>query len=220
MNRLKIYALTTDSHNALLNDWFLKTMPVDCEPIVEHMQAAPTIFREGHWHTIFVKKIDMVIKAVARNMGSVIAVSDVDIQFFRPIAVDLRERIRNYDIMWQNNACKRKWNVEELCGGFMVVKCSKKTLAFFEAAYNEIVSINHPSVDDQVIYANMLGRYPQLRFALLPDNYWLHSQMWSANDKLNIPKDIMIHHANWIVGVEHKLAQLKLVRDLYSSSSI
>lgn len=151
----------------------------------------------------------MVLDAIKEP--GLIAVSDVDIQFFRPMAADLRERTRNYDIVFQNNACGRGYDVKELCAGFMVVNCSDKLRPFFEEAHRQILKINDPRVDDQVVYAWILKQFPELKIGLLPDNYWTYAKKWDGS-QLNPPADIILHHANWVVGNETKIEQLRRVR--------
>jgi len=38
--------------------------------------------------------------------------------------------------------------------------------------------------------------------------------VWNNRD-FNIPNDIIIHHANWTIGVQNKIELLKLVRSKY-----
>ena len=40
--------------------------------------------------------------------------------------------------------------------------------------------------------------------------------VWDGQD-FNIPADIIMHHANWIVGVQNKIKLLNLVKDKYAS---
>ena len=210
MDKLKIYALTTKSHETLLTDWFLKTMPADCEPIVHFMNAEPTIFRRGHWHKIFIKKLEMILNVIQND--KLVVISDVDIQFFRPMAVDLQNKMQGYDILFQNNACGRSTDMGDLCGGFLVVRCSAAVSRFFEATRRQLIEMSHPAIDDQVAYANIIGRFSELKFGLLPNTYWTNAAIWKPGETLSPPNDIVIHHANWVLGVDHKVKQLEEVR--------
>ena len=40
---------------------------------------------------------------------------------------------------------------------------------------------------------------------------------WEPGCELNIPQDIVMHHANWTIGIENKIAQLQYVRDIVNS---
>jgi hypothetical protein len=209
-DRLKIYALVTKSHEPMLNDWFLKTMPADCRPIINFMHAEPAEFRKGQWHKIFAQKIEMILETLGSN--DIIVVSDVDIQFFKPIAEDIRSRMQDKDILFQNNLCGRSTAVVGLCAGFIALRCSDAVRPFFEKALQDVNDLNDPRIDDQVVYAGILKYFPNLRFGLLPDNYWTRAELWVPDNDLKPPSDIVIHHANWVLGIEHKLEQLKRVR--------
>ncbi len=38
-------------------------------------------------------------------------------------------------------------------------------------------------------------------------------KIWAKGDRLGVPGDIVLHHANWTCGIENKISQLELVRD-------
>jgi len=56
-----------------------------------------------------------------------------------------------------------------------------------------------------------------IKWRFLPDNFFcpglVNSGYWEPGQSLPIPQNIIMHHANWSVGVENKIAQLKYVRD-------
>lgn len=45
----------------------------------------------------------------------------------------------------------------------------------------------------------------------------LTGQHWQPSMPLTIPQNIAIHHANWTVGTENKIAQLRMVREAVNS---
>jgi hypothetical protein len=47
----------------------------------------------------------------------------------------------------------------------------------------------------------------------------LTGKLWNPGDELEIPKGILLHHANWTVGLKNKILQLKYVREAVKSSS-
>jgi hypothetical protein len=42
-------------------------------------------------------------------------------------------------------------------------------------------------------------------------------RQWNPEEPLDVPPDLQIHHANWTIGVENKLAQMKHVDDSYQA---
>ena len=57
-----------------------------------------------------------------------------------------------------------------------------------------------------------------IRWDFLPECFFsggtVMEKNWEPGMALPIPGEIIIHHANWVVGAEYKIAQLKYVRDL------
>ena len=45
----------------------------------------------------------------------------------------------------------------------------------------------------------------------------LTGRAWSPGDNLDIPGELLIHHANWTIGVDNKIAQMKYVSDSYAA---
>ena len=52
----------------------------------------------------------------------------------------------------------------------------------------------------------------------LPDSFFsggtCGARLWKPNDLLTIPDDIILHHANWTIGIENKIEQLNYVRKI------
>lgn len=213
--KLKTFVLVTKSHERMFNDWFLSSLPSDCRLVLNYLHAEPTSFRQGEWHKIFAYKLRMIIDAIEHEPpSSIIAVSDVDIQFFQPFANDLRRRIEGQHIVWQNNLCGSQSDPKNLCGGFVGIRCCDISVEFFKEALRFLEQCNNPGVDDQVACASILYKFPQLKVALLPDLYWTSASIWFPGTPLSPPPNIIMHHANWVLGIENKIEQLRVVRDL------
>ncbi len=56
-----------------------------------------------------------------------------------------------------------------------------------------------------------------IRWAYLPDEFMsggaLTGKIWRPGMVLPVPQKVILHHANWTMGVENKLAQLQYVRE-------
>jgi len=213
-----MFALVTRSHERLLNDWFLRSLPTDCRPIIHFMESPPAVFREGRWHDIFIEKVTMTIEAIrGEPEGALIVISDVDIQFFKQFSEEVRILIDGRHLLFQNNLCGRSSDPLDLCAGFVVVRCGPMTLSFFETALRIMVEEDHPEVEDQITFRRILPQFPQLRPGLLPDRFWTHADMWKPGDPIDPPYDIVLHHANWVLGNEDKIKQLTTVSELINS---
>lgn len=210
---MKIYAVVTKSHEALLRDWFLKYMPSDCLPIISPLKSEPVNFRSGHWHKIFIHKLKMILKAIGQNDGQIIAVSDVDIQFFRPFADEVRSLMDGYDMLFQSSIPGGK-DLGNLCAGFSVIRCTKMAADFVTEALKLVEERNDPSSDDQVAFQHLCSSPTKAKIGLLPDTYWTCGKIWFQDMPLDLPENIALHHAAWVVGNEGKIIQLRKAREI------
>ncbi|MFA5008208.1 MAG: putative nucleotide-diphospho-sugar transferase [Candidatus Omnitrophota bacterium] len=71
---------------------------------------------------------------------------------------------------------------------------------------NQLLVITGPLIDNPY----------RVKWGYLPKEFFgggtLTGKLWSPGMSLPIPKNIILHHANWTIGVENKIAQLKYVR--------
>ena len=58
----------------------------------------------------------------------------------------------------------------------------------------------------------------RIKWAYLPKEFYcggiLTGKHWQPGTELPLPRNIFLHHANWTIGIENKIAQLKLVKDM------
>lgn len=63
-----------------------------------------------------------------------------------------------------------------------------------------------------------------IKWGYLPVEFFgagtLTGRQWEPGMYLEIPRNIILHHANWTVGLENKIAQLKFVRDVVESRTL
>jgi len=60
-----------------------------------------------------------------------------------------------------------------------------------------------------------------IRWNYLPRQFFgggtLAGKAWKPGMVLQVPQDIVLHHANWTIGIENKIAQLKYVKNVVDS---
>lgn len=211
---LKIFTLVTPSHEPLLSDWFLRTLPVDCQPVVQRFAAPPVEYAKGQWHRVVAQKFEILRRAFASEPeGSIFVMSDVDVRFYQPFSEDVRQRIEGRDVLFQNNRPGLAHAARHICTGFMVIRCCPRARAFFERAYAVLLAADHPRTGDQYACIHTLEEgATRIRYALLPDRYWTpvhRGAPWQPFDPLAPPADVILHHANKTIGVPNKIAQLR-----------
>lgn len=206
---MKLYAVSTPDMeplrriflDSLQDDWQINILDLDDLP--ESPDERQT--------TIIERKLDYVLNAIRENLESesVIIVSDLDIQFFGPCTDLLLEAIEDRDLVFMDEG------TPDVNTGFFAIRCSEKTVAFFEEVRRFDLSrlvINEQSA------INMILRYfsHDLVWEKLPATFW-------AFTNGNVPPDgIVLHHANCTLvqdedgnlvnSKEAKLAQLQEIR--------
>jgi hypothetical protein len=235
---MKLYSFYTPSHRVLLEKWFLPTIKDDYEILVkEGKQHSPSgAFKEEGWGRTMLDKVEWIIHAVEENLGDIFVYSDADVQFFRPTKHALLESIRDKDLSIQQD------NPEGvLCAGFFICRSNRKTLRLWKDIFKKVAS-NNLTEDQSELNKILKGRAPLINVAgkarilssrlgfnkyclkwnYLPLEFYgggrLTQKLWTPGINLNIPDKIMLHHANYTIGLENKIAQLKYVRGIVNKS--
>jgi len=73
-------------------------------------------------------------------------------------------------------------------------------------------SRSHDRFESYDFFGNAFG----VRWTYLPARFYsggnVRHQHWNPGDRMDIPADIVMHHANWTYGIANKMAQLQYVR--------
>jgi hypothetical protein len=213
---IEIHALVTPSHTGMLEQWFLPSLPAGLEPVVHRREAEPVEYARGNWHRVVGQKLDIVLDTIAAlESDSLFIMSDVDICFYEAITDDVRQRMHDHDLLFQNNRPTLPAAADNLCSGFMVIRASARTRDFFERARDVLTTTNDAAMGDQRACIHVLRTYPDLvRWSLLPITYWSPGDprgRWEPGMSLVPPEGVVLHHANHTVGVANKLEQLRAV---------
>lgn len=218
----KIYGVYSPSHEKLLRDWFLPTMQDDFEVNFRKTDQLCPLgrFMSVGWVRAVSAKIDFLLAALGcASEGEWIIFSDVDIQWFRSAKAYLEEAAclegGENDMMFQEDAAG------EFCTGFFVCRANERTRGF----WGDVAKLMRDKISGDQRAANYLlasGSHA-VRASHLPRVFWGPGQgrqektFWRPGSPLNVPSDIVLHHANWAAGVESKIEQLRYVRSLMES---
>lgn len=213
-DKVKIYAIYTPSHRILVDQWFLPSIDnnADFDIVLEcHKQECETgKYMQNGWLDTMHHKVDVIIRGIQENQGSFFIHSDVDVQFFDLKKTDLISYMQQYDLVIQKNDPKGVG-----CAGFFVIRANDKTLRLFQEIkkYMQKTGDHDQNALNYLLKENRLG----ISWRLLPDEYFgggtYTGKNWNPGKELKIPKNIKVHHANWTMGVENKIAQLMYVRN-------
>jgi hypothetical protein len=135
-------------------------------------------------------------------MGNIFIFSDADVQFFADPVERLLLELGDADIACQDD-------INQLCSGFFICRANDRTLAMFNSMRHNY------DLEDQATLNAHISMVKSVRLSHAFFNV-AHSigTVWNGQD-FDIPEDILVHHANWVVGVENKVKLLDLVRSKY-----
>ena len=228
---MRLYSIYTPSHKVFLKRWFLPTIRDDYELIMKQCpQECPKgLFMKNGWMKTLHRKIDLIINAIHNNWNDIFVFSDVDIQFFGKTKELILDSIKNFDFIAQKDA-NDSLNAEivpdmsgHLCAGFFACKGNERTLRLWEEVKK--YCLEKPHRHDQHglnHYLNGFSAHKKdnlfgVTWDYLPPEFYspgsyLGTGIWSSGKKLEIPENIVMHHANWTQGIRNKIAQLKYIK--------
>lgn len=224
---MKIYTLYSESHKILFDEWFypslVQTNP-DLTLITKKSEqfCSSGNYMEKGWKETMIEKDNYIIQSLEESkIGDIIIHSDVDIQFFKNIKENLNLDIFNHiDIACQADG------PSYACFGFMIMKNSLKLQNMFKNIVKIITDQTDQSIDHVNDQRLMNEIYPNhdIKLGLLNYKYfssWM-TQNFSNNqiifnnfnpvDQENIPSDLILHHANYVIGVEAKINLMKRIK--------
>jgi hypothetical protein len=149
-------------------------------------------------------KVDIILDAIRSYPGEPFVFTDCDVQFFGTTKAILLDAIDDCDIAAQADSN----NQDVLCAGFFVCKANDTALHLFDMVKRGITSKKH----DQMVLNECLDVCHWK--TLNKDQFWSPRKFWKPNKPLDVPPNILMHHANWTIGVAHKIKMLEQVRDL------
>lgn len=225
---MRLYALYTHSHAILKDRYFLSTLCDSYDIRLKFIDLKGTgAYKTTGYLRAIRSKMDLVIEAVQENWGSEFIYADVDIQFFGATEQRILEALRDNDLV-----CQRDDPQGNFCAGFFACRGNQRTLNFWESIRAEIEK--GPNEGDDQRAMNDLLRWRkkspwwsrlqrkirlnscEIKVGYLPIQFYgggtLTGRPWHPGILLEVPKNIVMHHANWTVGIQNKIAQLNYVR--------
>ena len=206
LNKMKLYTIYTESHRNMYENYFLKTLSDEFEVIpLEIPQECITgeYYAEG-WDKTCYRKVELFEKACEENMGGIFAFSDVDIQFFGKIKEAILSELGDNDIACQNDTASY------YCSGFFICRGNERTLTMFRE-----MKKNYDR-EDQTTLNNHIG---MVRSKFLSHRFFtighLLNTAWTGQE-FDLKYDILMHHSNWVAGVENKTKLMDIVREKVS----
>lgn len=239
MNKIKVHTLFTDSHKKFLTDYFLPTFPfrkeIELTLLHREQHCKSVVFESEGWHKTMCDKAQSFVDGIEQcKDNEIFMFIDPDIQFFGDFYDDIIKLIQNYDVVWQNDV------LGGVNTGFFAARNNKLTRNFFRTVIGNLKDFAQEQVLANHLLAN-LQKYPtiNIKWSYLPERYWTYGYVvplpsekhptrikggirghWVEDaDNFELPKDILIHHANWTSTHEDKFKLLDLVKKKYKEKN-
>lgn len=210
----KIHTVSSKSHDVFL-PWFntIRDVYPDIEVCVTHIDQVceSGVFRTDGWREATLSKLKAILKILDPLDESVFVYSDIDVQFFRPFHDVINKLLIDNDIVFQNDYRGKQ------CTGFFACRRTHIVKELFSKALWALENKIDNAKGDQMATHTALRTIPSLKHAMLPVEFFTYGyyyRQWTGED-FSIPNDIVMHHANYTVGISNKLALLQYVRDTY-----
>ena len=215
-----IYTHYSDSHKKLYDDYFKVSLRKLYSKDEVYIRAAyhkqTTVegkFMEAGWLESMKYKLQVILQAIDENKDGHFIFADTDIIFYQPFVQDLKEAIGDNDIACQEDC-------DSLCAGFFIARGNDKNKELFTQVYNNFTQM----VNDQVALNHFKN---MVQYKLLDKkkyytigNFFNNADgthKWDGVSNIIPPKEIKIHHANYVVGVSDKIKLIDLIKTNYEN---
>jgi hypothetical protein len=213
---MKVITFYSDSHSTIYNDYFLESFNKYLSHHKLISKKIEQISATGEYESpgfdkVMLEKINLIIENIDLSDDEPFVYADCDVQFFG----DLEFEFGDNDILFQND-----YFPNNHCAGFFIAKQNQKVLEFFQTVKERFIKLMDGKIHDQtVIYYLFLEGYDGIKKDMLPnDKYW--TVAFSTGGKpwdgqiIKVPNSLIVHHANFTVGIKNKLLLLEEVKKI------
>lgn len=207
---MKLYTTFTPSHRVFYDNYFLPTLPngFDLKVVEDTTQPCKlgAYYTDG-WTQTTKKKIDLFVDACLENIGNYFFYCDVDVQFFDSNIIEiLLEEIEDCDIACQDDILSYN-------SGVFICKSNQKTIDMFS-----IMKEKYDYIDDD---QRTLNKYIKMcKHKKLSNRFFTVGMDLMMRKNIRVPDNIVLHHANWVFGIENKISILNLIKSQYDTTSV
>ena len=220
---MKLYTTYSESHAKIFEQWFVPSLKstnpnIDLRYYVYEQVCPSARFMSNGWKQTMIIKNELIVYSLDKaEEGEIIIQSDADVQFFKDIEKNL-----DLDLFIDNDiVCQKDGDGscgEPFCYGFMLIKNNSKTRAMFNYILEVMKTIeDHPrAITDQQLLNKIYKEFDVSIFGYDPSYFSIcmsnHCRVWNGEELVNIPDNLILHHANWTVGVDNKIKLFDMVK--------
>jgi len=208
---MKLYTFYSDTHTVLYEDYFLKSLKengTEFELLTKKVDQKTLngSFNDVGFNSTMKDKVSLLIDAINDNWGEWFLFSDCDIQFLKPFYDDIISYQKDgVDMVAQSD-------LGTLCAGFFMGYADDNLKKIMNKIYQNIENFHN----DQLalnLYSN------DINYELLDTNKYFTianingGNVWSGQTSYNVPKNILVHHSNFTIGVDDKIKLMKYIKE-------
>lgn len=205
---MRIYACYSPSHRPLMERHFLPSIPIDCDVVLRRIsQACPSgVYHSDGWASAMAEKIYFIKESIFDGHEPLVY-SDVDVRFYGSFIADALDCLGDADLAIQDDG------EGGLCSGFFVLRPGRHTYRLLQRSLELVPEhgCDQPAMNAAIKEMQASNR---IEVVTLPGRYWTHGRafgIWDGSTVIEPPADLLVHHANWCVGLDRKMALLDMV---------
>ncbi len=209
----------TPSHEILYTNYFLPSFNMyglnkkcNLQVAVFEQECEKASYMANGWNSTMMRKVDLILDTIKNHYGELFVYADTDIQFFK--SFNAQTYLKEKDIVLQRNQKRNK----RVCAGFFIAKANDAVYNLWQSVKEQMTQ--DPKLDDQEPLNRALRNAAlNISWDLLPNTFfnpalYTGAQRWNPGIELVLPSKIILHHANWTVGLDNKIKQLDYVKEL------
>jgi hypothetical protein len=201
---MKIFCVVTPSHKILFERFFLPSLDTASFELHSSFldQEGSGEFLADDFKNCIRFKLTKIIESIQNSPGAIIVWSDVDLQFFGLTPKQVSSYFEpDFDFVAQ----RLNYRDAQVCGGFYAIRCSERTLRFFQSV--EEVTLNQTEGNEQdAINLVLKAGSPEIGWR------FFGREFYARTHGIAIPVNAVLHHATGLIpgsAVQHKVLLLR-----------
>lgn len=204
---MKLFTYYTDSHAYLYENFLKKTVNKfnEYELISEkgNQYCEDGSFNSKNFGKTTFEKIKFVLDSNEWESNDITIFTDADVVFLKNTKEFFQNEIENLDMVFQND----NWTCNT---GVYIFKRNNNVKQLLE----NILSIQNVGFHNEQVALNSIIRDHNIKYKLFDERIWNVNFQglcpWDGNELINFPDNILMFHANYMVGVKNKINALSL----------
>lgn len=207
---MKLIGVYSSSHETLKDEWFLPTLRDDYDVcLYPSGTQGRGMYLEEDWKKTVLFKSEKIIETIQANWGETFVYSDMDVAFFAPTKHLIQSSLNGKDIV-----CQVDDPVGNLCTGFFALRANDATLKLWQ----QVRRAAEREGRDQLAFNRLARGMKDLRAGYLPISFFgmgtFSARHFPEAERIYVPANPVMFHANWTRDVKHKTALLSLAQRL------